>query len=39
MHAALFSIDSGKCIDGPCPGDFLERVNVSVKDGKIHLVR
>ena len=39
MHAALFKIDDGKCIDGPCPGDFLEKVNIEIRKGEIFLSR
>tara|TARA_R110000868_G_scaffold7354_9_gene40036 strand:- start:1316 stop:1642 length:327 start_codon:yes stop_codon:yes gene_type:complete len=35
MHSALFNIDDGICIDGPCPGQRLEKVKLTVKDNKI----
>jgi len=34
-HGALFEIESGLCIDGPCQGRGLEPVAVSVVDGDI----
>ena len=36
-HDALFLIDSGKCIAGPCIGDSLQALTISVIDGEIHL--
>jgi len=38
MHGALFNIDDGACITGPCPGQSLEKVDVSVTDGRIFIV-
>ena len=37
MHGALFTIDEGMCIDGPCPGQALESVNVDIRDGQLFL--
>lgn len=34
-HAALFDIDSGVCVSGPCIGKGLELVNLKIKDEKI----
>ena len=34
-HGALFVIDTGLCIQGPCKGDRLERVLVTIEDGWI----
>jgi nitrite reductase/ring-hydroxylating ferredoxin subunit len=34
-HGALFEIGTGRCVDGPCQGERLEPVNVSVLDGDI----
>ncbi len=36
-HDALFTIDSGKCITGPCAGDFLQILPIIIKNGEIHL--
>ncbi len=36
-HDALFLIDSGECIAGPCAGDQLSPLAISIKDDKIHL--
>jgi nitrite reductase/ring-hydroxylating ferredoxin subunit len=37
-HGALFQIDSGECIAGPCIGDHLKPVEVRVKGDKIYAV-
>lgn len=37
LHAALFAIHTGECVDGPCPGDYLDKVEISVNDGNIFL--
>ena len=34
-HGALFEIDSGHCVDGPCQGQGLVPVAVSVIDGDV----
>ncbi|GAB1258958.1 Rieske (2Fe-2S) protein [Aurantivibrio plasticivorans] len=34
-HGALFTIDSGLCVAGPCPGRSLESVPVEIINGKI----
>ncbi len=34
-HGALYEIDSGVCISGPCPGKTLNRVPVEIKDGAV----
>lgn len=36
-HDALFMIDSGKCIAGPCTGESLQAIPLFTKDGDIHL--
>lgn len=37
-HGALFEVESGKCIFGPCEGDSLEKVAIKVhSDGGIYL--
>lgn len=36
-HGALFEIDSGLCIAGPCMGDRLRAIPVAVIDGEIRL--
>ncbi len=38
MHGALFGIQDGICIKGPCPGDALEQVDLQIKNGNICLV-
>ena len=37
-HGALFEIDSGLCISGPCLGETLESVRIEQVDDKIFLV-
>ena len=37
-HGALFQIDSGECIAGPCIGDQLKPVEVRVEGNKIYVV-
>ena len=34
-HDALFEIDSGACIAGPCIGDSLQAVKLVIEDGQI----
>lgn len=34
-HGALFDIETGRCTDGPCRGDRLESVPVTLQDGLI----
>ena len=36
-HDALFMIDSGECIAGPCVGDNLEPLSITIHEGEIHL--
>ncbi|MCK5395571.1 MAG: Rieske 2Fe-2S domain-containing protein [Gammaproteobacteria bacterium] len=36
-HDALFMIDSGECISGPCAGDALQALPLSIQDDEIHL--
>lgn len=38
MHGARFQADDGLCIAGPCSGDSLQPVPVSVVDGQVVLV-
>ena len=34
-HGAMYEIDSGVCVAGPCPGKTLKRVDVEVRDGAV----
>ena len=34
-HGALFELHNGHCIYGPCSGQFLEQVNLKIKDNWI----
>lgn len=37
-HGALFEVETGLCVSGPCQGDQLEKVNITVhSDGGIYL--
>lgn len=36
-HDALFVIHSGECISGPCTGDSLQALTLSIKDDEIYL--
>lgn len=37
-HGALFQVDNGQCVFGPCQGDHLNSVQISVhSDGGIYL--
>ena len=36
-HDALFIINSGKCIAGPCTGDKLQAIPLSIDGDEIHL--
>jgi nitrite reductase/ring-hydroxylating ferredoxin subunit len=36
-HDALFTIDSGECIAGPCAGDSLQPLTLSILGDEIHL--
>lgn len=37
MHGALFEIDSGECIMGPCAGQSLQPLKIHVRDGYVIL--
>jgi nitrite reductase/ring-hydroxylating ferredoxin subunit len=36
-HGAVYEIDSGLCVAGPCKGKNLRRVAVDVRDGDIYV--
>ena len=36
-HGALFEINDGQCISGPCEGDKLTSLDASVRDGSIYV--
>lgn len=38
MHGALFTIDDGRCVHGPCVGRSLQPIRVVSKDGDIYLI-
>ncbi|WP_417316591.1 Rieske (2Fe-2S) protein [Emcibacter sp.] len=35
FHGALFQVDDGKCVAGPCSGRSLESVAIGLEDGNI----
>jgi nitrite reductase/ring-hydroxylating ferredoxin subunit len=37
LHGALFDIAEGRCLRGPCVGDSLQRLAVTVRDGAVWL--
>lgn len=37
-HDALFTINSGECIAGPCSGDSLQALTISIQADEVHLV-
>lgn len=37
-HGALFVIESGECVAGPCLGQYLQPVDFEIRDGAIYLV-
>ena len=37
-HGALFLIDSGKCVSGPCLGEHLTSLPYTVEDGFVSLI-
>ena len=36
-HGALFRIDDGHCISGPCAGDALTPIKADVRDGVVYV--
>ena len=36
-HAALFSVETGACLAGPCAGDWLRALRVDIENGDIVL--
>ena len=37
-HGALFQIEDGLCVEGPCEGEYLKSLNIEVENGIIFLV-
>ena len=37
LHGALFRIDTGECLRGPCLGESLKSLQVMVRDGQVFL--
>jgi nitrite reductase/ring-hydroxylating ferredoxin subunit len=38
MHGALFRIDDGYCVYGPCAGASLEKLPLQCEQGKVYLI-
>lgn len=38
MHGALFTLDKGFCVSGPCSGQHLKALHIEIKDDSIYLV-
>jgi nitrite reductase/ring-hydroxylating ferredoxin subunit len=38
LHGALFLIETGECVHGPCVGAFLEPLNVELRGGRVVLI-
>ena len=36
-HSALFRIEDGLCVEGPCEGDRLTQIKASVRDGMVYI--
>ncbi len=34
-HGAMFRLEDGECVAGPCPGQHLQKVSVAVRDGRV----
>lgn len=39
VHDAMFEIDSGLCIAGPCPGESLQPIAIEIIDGQVYLAK
>lgn len=39
MHGALFQIETGRCVAGPCIDQYLEPLPLVIRDGKVFLRR
>ena len=38
-HGALFTVESGECLAGPCQGEYLEKMPIEIRGGEVHLLR
>lgn len=36
-HGALFVIETGKCVAGPCTGDSLESIKLTIEDSSVFI--
>ena len=37
MHTALFRVEDGFCVEGPCEGDSLKPLQTEIRDGAVYL--
>ncbi len=37
-HGALFRIEDGHCVSGPCADQSLSPISIKINDGEIHLI-
>ncbi len=35
VHGAVFELDTGQCVAGPCPGRSLTSLRVEIRDGRV----
>ncbi|EAT11680.1 Rieske (2Fe-2S) protein [Bermanella marisrubri] len=38
MHGALFRIEDGLCVSGPCAEQFLTSIPIMIEDGNIYMI-
>lgn len=38
LHGALFTIEEGRCLRGPCVGDHLQPLGVALRQGEVWLL-
>ena len=38
VHGALFRIEDGYCVDGPCIGDSLTALKIEIRGGELYLI-
>lgn len=39
IHGAIFNIDDGLCVGGPCGGQSLEKLDIAIRDEVVYLLR
>lgn len=38
-HGALFTIESGECVAGPCTGQYLTRIDSEIRNGDVWVMK